>query len=191
MTTLVFFLEEPSAEAMLDSFLPRVLPEGFDHKCLVFEGKSDLEKRLIKRLRDWQKPDCHFIVLRDQDSADCFEAKSILKQKCIEGKHPEALVRIACHELENWFIGDLEAVEKGLLIPGLASYQRKAKYRDPDLIQNSAEELKKLTKGKYQKVAGSREIGKHLETERNCSHSFQVFFKGLVSFWGDVIEAAI
>ncbi len=47
MKTLVFFLEEPSARAMLQSFLPRVLPAGYQALYIVFEGKSDLEKRLF------------------------------------------------------------------------------------------------------------------------------------------------
>ena len=185
MTTLVFLLEEPSAQAMLESFLPGILPEEYETQFVVFEGKSDLDKRLVMRLREWQKPDCQFIVLRDQDSAVCVDVKAVLKQKCNEGQHPEALVRIACHELESWYLGDLLAVERGLEITGLARFQNKAKYRNPDGIANSADELKKITKYRYQKVSGSRKIGKHLEVERNQSHSFRVFMDGLVRLWGN------
>jgi len=72
MTTLVFFLEELSAQEMLVSFLPSLLPpQGIDLKFVVFEGKSDLEKRMVLRLREWRKPDCKFVILRDKDSADC------------------------------------------------------------------------------------------------------------------------
>ncbi|MEI6603610.1 MAG: DUF4276 family protein [Clostridia bacterium] len=191
MTTMVFLLEEPSAQAMLESFLPRILPEGYEAKFVVFEGKSDLEKRLVLRLREWQKPDCQFIILRDQDSAVCKDVKAFLRQKCNEGQHPETLIRIACHELESWYLGDLLAVEAGLEITGLARLQNKAKYRNPDLIANSAEELKKITKCRYQKISGSREIGKHLEVDRNLSHSFTVFTEGLFRLWGDSHETTI
>ena len=51
MTCLVFFLEEKSAEIMLEGILPQILPEGIGYRCVVFEGKQDLEKRLPKRLR--------------------------------------------------------------------------------------------------------------------------------------------
>lgn len=54
MTCLVFFLEEKSAEIMLDGILPQILPEGVAYRCVVFEGKQDLEKRLSKRLKGWQ-----------------------------------------------------------------------------------------------------------------------------------------
>lgn len=107
MTTLVFLLEEPSAEAMLEALLPRILPDGYLYQFVVFEGKSDLEKRLVMRLREWRKPDCRFIVMRDKDSDICTEVKAGLRQKCREGQHPEALVRIACCELESWYLGDL------------------------------------------------------------------------------------
>ncbi len=179
MTTLVFFLEEPSAQAMLESFLPSILPRHYQTQYLVFEGKSDLEKRLVRRLQGWRKPDCRFIVIRDQDSAACAEVKSALLKKCSEGNHPECLVRIACHELESWYLGDLWAVERAFGLNNLAHLQRKKKYRDPDAIPNAARELKKITHKKYQKIAGSREIGKYLDVKRNQSHSFTVFVNGL------------
>jgi hypothetical protein len=185
MTTLVFFLEEPSARAMLESFLPGILPEGFESQFVVFEGKSDLDKRLSMKLRVWQKPDCRFIIMRDQDSADCVEIKTTLRRKCEEGNHPEALVRIACHELESWYLGDLQAVGTGLDFRQITQLQNKAKYRDPDEIANPADELKKITKQRYQKVAGSREIGKYLDATRNRSRSFRVFVAGLTRLWNE------
>jgi len=185
MTTLVFFLEEPSAEALLESFLPRILPAGYQFHCVVFEGKSDLERRLALRLRKWQKPDCRFIVLRDQDSAVCTDVKALLAQKCREGRRPEALVRIACPELESWYLGDLQAVADGLEMAGVARLQGRAKYRNPDALANSAQELRRITAHRYQKVSGSREIGKYLEMERNRSHSFKVFVDGLARLWSD------
>jgi len=47
-------------------------------------------------------------------------------------------------------------------------------------LSNAAEELKKLTENSYQKVSGSREIGKHLSIENNQSRSFQVFIQGII-----------
>ena len=40
-------------------------------------------------------------------------------------------------------------------------------------------ELEKITDNKYQKVSGSREIGKHLSFTDNNSHSFKVFINGI------------
>ena len=48
---LVFVLEEPSAREMLKGLLPRVLPGAVQVRYVVFEGKHDLEKNIIRRLR--------------------------------------------------------------------------------------------------------------------------------------------
>lgn len=180
MTTLLFLLEELSVRAMLESFLPGILPENLFVRYIVFEGKSDLQKRLGKRLRYWQEPDTRFVVIHDQDSADCVLLKQHLREICEQsGKSGETLIRIPCHELENWYLGDLAAVERALQIKGLARQQQTEKFRIPDRVSNADQELKKLTKNKYQKVSGSREIGKHLSTHENHSRSFQIFVEGL------------
>jgi hypothetical protein len=180
MTTLLFLLEELSARALLESFLPRILPENLIVRYIVFEGKQDLQKRLGKRLRYWQEPNTRFIVIHDQDSSDCIILKQELREICEKsGKSQETLIRIPCHELENWYLGDLAAVETALQLRGVAKQQQTERYHAPDRIANGAEELKRLTKNKYQKISGSREIGKHLSHHENRSHSFQVFVDGL------------
>ena len=80
MISLVFFVEERSAKEILCGVLPKILPDEIDWHCRVFEGKQDLEKRLPKQLRDWQKRGTLFIVLRDQDRGDCKEIKARLKK---------------------------------------------------------------------------------------------------------------
>jgi len=180
MSTVLFLLEEPSARAMLESFLPRILPENLIVRCIVFEGKQDLQKRLGKRLRYWQEPNTRFIVIHDQDSSNCIILKQELREICDQsGKSQETLIRIPCHELENWYLGDLAAVEIALQLRGVARQQQTEKYRAPDRIANGTEELKRLTKNKYQKVSGAREIGRHLSQQENRSHSFHVFVDGL------------
>jgi hypothetical protein len=180
MKTLVFCLEEPSAREMLKGVLSRFLPEDIKVTYLVFEGKQDLQKQLERRLRGWQQPDSHFIVLQDKDSHDCLAVKRKLQDLCDRAGRSEALVRIACHELESFYLGDLRAVEKGLCMKGLAVQQRTRKYADPDALANAAEELKKLTQGRYQKIQGSCLIGRHMDLEGgNSSHSFNVLIKGI------------
>lgn len=152
---------------------------------MAFEGKSDLEKQLPGKLRNWRTPNTRFVVLRDKDSEDCRVAKEHLRQLCANAHHPEALVRIACHELESWYLGDLAAVEQALAMPGLGERQKRAKYRNPDHLGNAAEELTKLTANRYQKIAGSRAIGRVLNLDRNRSHSFTVFVTGLRRILGN------
>jgi hypothetical protein len=172
MKEIVFFLEEPSAEAMLEGLLPRLLPGDFIWRAVIFEGKQDLEKRIVKRLRGYLNPGAMFIVLRDQDAADCRIVKKRLREKCIEAHKPEALVRIACHQLESWYLADLTAVEKGLNVTGLKKMQKKEKYRTPDILANPSQILKEIVPS-YQKVGGSRAIGPYLDLDNTRSTSFK------------------
>lgn len=179
---LVFCLEELSAKTLLESLWPRLFPSlNIEVKFIVFEGKSDLEKKLERRLRGWLRPNSLFVVLRDQDSGDCVAIKKTLVAKCVSAGRADALVRIACAELESWYLGDLAATETALNITGLSRKQNSSSYRAPDRLANAAQELDRLTAGRYQKVSGSREIGKHLslETGQNRSQSYQVFIRGL------------
>ena len=172
---LAFFLEEPSAREMLKGLLPRILPARVTVQYVVFEGKRDLDKNLVRRLRGWRKPDTAFVVLQDQDATDCKTLKERLVGKCKEAGKSSAVVRIVCRELESWYFGDLPAVEQGLELDNLRRYAGRSKYRVPDSIHSPSLELKKITHGVYQKVSGSREIGSRMSIEGNRSHSFHVF----------------
>jgi hypothetical protein len=180
--TLVFFLEEPSAQAMLEGVIPRLLDPSITVKYRAFEGKNDLEKQIEKRIKNWISDDTKFIIIRDKDSGDCFLIKQNLQQKCQNAGRNDVLIRIACHELESWYLGDLQAIEKGLELSGLAKLQEKQKFRDPDILGNASDELKKLSKQKYQKKAGSRMIAPHLKLDgSNKSYSFNVLIDGIRS----------
>lgn len=179
MSTIVFFLEEASAKAMLEGLLPNVLPDGIQTRFIVFEGKQDLDKQIERKLRGWLLPNSAFIILRDQDSGDCIKIKETLVSKCQNANKPDTVVRIACRELESWYFGDLDAVEKGLGIEGLVHYRNNKKYRVPDNIVSPSNELEKITQGRYQKVIGSRSIGPKLSFEANSSRSFKVFIEGV------------
>jgi len=179
MNELVFLLEEHSAEVLLAGLLPRLFPEGITVRFVVFDGKQDLEKHLVRRLRGYRVPGARFVVLRDQDSADCNMIKNRLLTMCREAGKADALVRIACHELESWYLADLAAVEQALKLNGLADKQGKKKYREPDRLANAAEELAKLTERCYQKIGGSRAIGPLLDLANTRSRSFAVFVAGL------------
>ncbi len=179
MKELVIFLEEQSAQAMLEQLLPRFLPKDISFRCIPFEGKQDLEKQLGKRLLLWRKPDCLFIVLRDKDSADCKVVKQHLVKICRQAGRPETLVRIACHELESWYLGDLQAVEAAMDIHGLSSKQNNRKYKNPDRLANPKQELQRLTRYEYQQINSSRKIASLLSLTDNRSTSFNMFLSGV------------
>lgn len=171
MRELVFFLEEPSAKAMLEALLPKIAPSEIIVRYLIFEGKQDLEKQLQRKLRCYQNPEATFIILRDQDSADCLTVKTKLKQQCVAAKKPHAIVRIACRELESWYLADLAAVEKAFAYKKLVTQQNDRKFRDPDRLGSPSKELKLLVP-EYQKIDGSRRIAPYLDIDNPRSRSF-------------------
>lgn len=179
MMTLVFLLEEPSAREMLQGILPKLLPDDVRPFFIVFNGKQDLEKQLVRKMKLWNKPNSRFIVMRDQDAGDCRKIKDNLLVKCQEAGKPDAVVRIACRELESFYLGDLQAVEQGLEMKGLAKMQSQRQYRDPDSFPSPANKLSILTKKCYEKVSGSRAIGRYLNVDSNCSRSFNVLVQAI------------
>ncbi len=178
MSQIVFFLEEPSAEQMLKGVLPKILPQTIIPRFVVFEGKQDLEKHLPMRLRAWQNPDALFVVMRDQDSGDCTAIKRGLVKKCTDSGKPDTLVRIACRELESFYLGDLKSVSQAIGPTNIEKHQNKAKFRNPDTLASPSQELKKLAPS-YQKVSGSRVIGPMLDLDNNKSTSFNALINGV------------
>lgn len=187
---LVFLLEEASAKAMLESLLPRLLDPGIATKLIPFEGKSDLEKQMVKRIKGYINPHARFIVMRDQDSVpDCSVLKNALLAKCIEsGRQPVPLVRIACRELESFYLADLAAVETAMDIKGLVKQQGKSKFRSPDYLSSPSKELATLTRQRYQKVSDSRIIGQYLDVNNQRSASFKNLIAGIKRMEQELIQ---
>jgi hypothetical protein len=181
MRELVCLLEEPSARAMLESLLPRVLDQRIHCRLIAFEGKQDLERQLTRKIRGYQNRRARFLVLRDQDSApDCRSVKGTLLALCQgAGRAGECVIRIACRELEAVYLADLQAVETVTGVRGLAKAQSQRKFRDPDALGNAKQELKALTDGRYQEVSSSRELGKHLDVGNTRSSSFVQLLAGV------------
>ena len=178
MKTLVFLLEEPSAKDLLEGLLPRLLPADVVVRYLVFDGKQDLERQLARKLRGWLAPDSLFVVLRDQDAAECSNVKAKLIALVKESGRSEVLIRIACRDLESWVIGDWEAVGAAFDQAELRLQANKAIYREPDRLTNPVMDLRKFLP-QYQKRDGARRVGLLLEPARNQSPSFQAFCSGL------------
>lgn len=177
MKRLVFMLEERSMKETLDSILPRIVPAGISFLCIPHEGKSDLQKSIPLKLRNWREPDVQFIIVHDKDSNDCGVLKQTLVTLATNKNRPDPLVRIVCTELESWFLGDLSAVEQTFSID-LSSKENKAQYRNPDTIANAKQELRKLVP-KYQPISGSLSISKYMNIQRNTSQSFNIFISGV------------
>ena len=175
---LFFLLEGESERDFLELLLPRIIPPEIKSHFMVFEGKQDLERNVVPKLKRWLLPNSQFIVMRDQDSGNCKVIKEGLHNKCVAAGHPKAIVRIVCRALETFFVGDWKAVAQAYDKPSLAMNQRKAKYRSPDQLGSPSEELDKALHG-YQKRDGARRITPHLDLESNRSNSFSVLIQSL------------
>ncbi len=176
---LVFLLEEPSMKVFLEVLLPKLIPKKIYYKCIAHEGKQDLQRSIPLKLRAFPS-ETQFIIIRDKDSDDCIKLKEKLVDLCRKENREDILVRIVCHELESWFLGDLTALGKAFNLKQrqIDKLQNKAKYRDPDRIAAAKQELKKIAP-EYQPLSGSREIAQYIDLENNNSRSFQVFIQGI------------
>jgi hypothetical protein len=172
---VVFLLEEPSMREFLNGLLPRLAPK-MDFILVAHEGKSDLESSLPRKLRAWRTPGARFVVVRDQDSADCHEVKRRLSKIAADAGKPDAIVRIACRELEAWLLGDPSGLARALQRKELLGLETKEKYRDPDRLGSPSKELEEIL-GSYSKTAGARAAGLEVAWERNSSRSFGHFVK--------------
>lgn len=177
MSRIVFLTEEYSMKALLDGLLPRLVP-GLRFLCVSHEGKQDLEKSIPKNLRAWREPGVCFVVLRDNDGGDCRELKDRLITLCRNGGRKDSLVRIACQELEAWYLGEPAALADVFRNEQLRNLGTKARYRDPDAVVRPSEEIEKLVP-EFQKVSGARRMAQKLSRDGNSSRSFQVLIEGI------------
>lgn len=145
------------------------------------QGKQDLTKSIPTKIKAFSfSPDTKFFILHDQDSNDCTKLKADLLAICQQAGKPDATIRIICHELESWFLGDLAAIEQAYKLKpqSLSNNQNQRKFRDPDRLNSAKDELKKLV-SEYYPGTHSREIATYLSLSDNKSRSFQVFIDGI------------
>jgi len=177
MSRIVFLLEEYSMKVLLDGLLPRIFPD-LPFLCVPHEGKQDLEKSVPKKLRAWREPGVIFVVIRDNDGGDCHDVKHRLVTMCQDGGREDTLVRIACQELEAWYLGEPAALATAFKNERLRDLGGRARYRDPDAVVRPSAEVETLVP-EFQKVSGARRMAMHLTRDGNCSRSFQVLVEGI------------
>lgn len=170
-------------KVLLDALLPRLFPT-LAFLCVPHEGKQDLERSIPKKLKAWREPGVRFVVVRDNDRDDCIELKRKLSSLCREGGREDTLVRIACQELEAWYLGEPSALASAFDDERLAGLGTKARFRDPDAVAKPSVELKAMVP-EFQKLSGARRMARYLTRERNRSRSFQVLMEGI----GRLVEA--
>jgi hypothetical protein len=181
-----FLLEEPSMANFLEIVLPRILPTGFalNENCFLrpHNGKSDLQRSIPRKVRAFSNfhESTKIVVVHDQDSNDCVTLKNTLRDLCERSGQCPVLIRIACRELEAWYLGDMDAIECAYPVFKAAQYRNRAKFRNPDSCSPSDELLKTIPE--FKKGTASRTIPRFMVVERNSSRSFTHFMNGLRNF---------
>lgn len=177
MKRIVFMLEERSMKVLLDDLLPRIIP-GANFLCIPHEGKQDLQKSIPRKLRAWNEPGARFVIIRDNDGADCLYLKDKLLELCHDAGCKQAIVRIACQELEAWYFGEPKAMAQAFEDPSLVNIGDKSKYRNPDAIVQPSREIVKIIP-EFQKISGARKMATCLSRNGNNSYSFQVTMEAI------------
>lgn len=167
---------------LLEGLLPRIYPD-LPFLCISHEGKQDLEKSIPRKLRAWQQPGVRFVIVRDKDEGDRLRVKAALRSLCQAGRREDSLVRIACHELEAWYLGDTEALASAFGQESLRGLSRKARFRDPDSVSRPSDAIRRLVP-EFQKVSGARLMAQHLSRDGNRSRSYQVLLEGIDEIGG-------
>jgi hypothetical protein len=200
MMRVEVLLEEPSAEAFLQTVFPLLLPPPVTWNPIVFQGKPDLLKNLESRLkayRHWIPNDWRIVVLVDEDRQDCRALKQRMEVAAANAMLPTktnpnqgnfvVVNRIAVEELEAWFFGDPQALSEAY--PGVSpNLGAKARFRNPDAILGGTwESLQRVLQnaGYYEgglpKTEVAREVSRRMQPGRNTSRSFQNFVSALAA----------
>lgn len=183
---LVFLLEEPSMKWLLSGLLPRLFSGWIErqHFLLVpHEGKSDLDRSIVRKLKAWQIPQDRFVILRDNDNVDCVNLKAKFVRLCAQCGRPDTLIRLVCQELESWYLGDLMALSKVYGEPQLVGAAVRKRFVDPDSWHKPSVEILRLVPS-FQKGSGARRMGLNLGLSDNQSTSYRAFISGLEKLTG-------
>ncbi|OLK19915.1 cytoplasmic protein [Xanthomonas oryzae pv. oryzae] len=178
---IIFLLEQPSMKVLLDGLLPRLFPgwqESRDFQCIAHDGKSDLERSVPRKLNAWRVPGDRFVVVRDNDSADCLSLKARLVQLSSQHGRPDALVRLVCQELESWYIADLNALALAFPECKIDTPALRKRFAQPDSWKKPSAELERLIPA-FQKRSGARLMADRLREEDSRSPSFRAFVNGV------------
>jgi hypothetical protein len=171
----IILTEEKSMQVFLEALFKRHLP-AIKYRVVPHEGKNDLKRSISSKLKLYKNSDEKVIVLIDQDSADCRSLKDEIVTLCQKSGATNYTVRIVCHELESWYLGDLSSVDSACGTR-LAIRVGTRKFRDPDALGNPKQILKNETRQTSQLYIADQ-IGKVMSVESiaaNTSKSFQVF----------------
>ncbi|MGH8581217.1 MAG: DUF4276 family protein [Gammaproteobacteria bacterium] len=194
-THFEILVEEPSMEAFLRMFLPRLLRDRSTFAIYPSTCKAELLRTIPQRLRGyvrWLPSEWRIVIVVDRDDDHCAELKQTLEtaiseaglRSCTSSRVDrtwQVVSRLAIEELEAWYFGDWAAVRR--CFPRVApSVSAHARYRDPDSISGGTWEAfeRLLQRAGYhktglRKVEVARLLGEACDPAVNRSRSFCAF----------------
>jgi len=182
-------VEEASMKAFLEGVFDKINPSAhwkLNENVFIrsFEGKSHLQKEIPKKAKVFKNfhERVKMLVIQDKDSSDCKILKSKIKNLIEQTDFQDYKIRIVGKELENWYFGDIDALEK--VVPSLAvkNLKRKAKFKNPE-IPNGKEEIKKLIPD-YGAIGFATEIAPFMNLMGNRASSFNQTIHALKEILG-------
>lgn len=172
----IFVLTEEKSSAIIIKHLSISLKLNHRVRILSHDGFGDLKNSIPKKLNSQHHIMTRFIILCDADNADCAARKRQLVDLVPPNKRSKTIIRIACRELESWYIAQPDALQFAGTIKHKIS--KRLLSRDPDQIDKIKEELKKYTHQRGQ-VDLAQKIGPHLKPDDIRSKSFFHFIAAL------------
>jgi len=188
MTIIHIFTEELSLKKVLDNILPKILPSETHFRIYPHQGKEDLQRALTTTLPSISIiPGSKILITRDQDNNDCVVLKKQIYDLVNGNCACDFSIRIICKELEAWFLGDMEAIEKAYPRFKLGHYINKAEYRNVDRIHYANKQLLRIIpefsgRESLPKLEVSENISQYMEIEKNKSISFIHTIKAIQKF---------
>ncbi len=194
MKMLHVFTEEASAKNVFEIVLPKILPPNVFFRVYPHQGKQDLENALKKTIPSISNiPNSLILITRDKDNIDCKELKNeiiaILNNRC----NCPYKIRIVCHELESWFLGDLGAVQMAYPRFKKEHHANKADIKNVDGIQKPSLYLLKIIPEysgleSLPKLETSESISPFIDLQKNTSVSFQNMLSGVLELISDELR---
>lgn len=177
MTTheIVILVEEKSSGIVIEGIASTL---GLTQRVKVFkhDGFGDLKNSIPRKLNADHPDSTRFIVLCDADETNCSQRKRQIIELIPCAKRSRTIVRIACRELEAWYLAQPNAVQRGRALK--SNIPKKLSSRDPDQIANVKETFLRLAHSRGQ-IELARKIGPHLDPNDRRSKSFGHFISAL------------
>jgi len=186
---IVFLVEDYSTKKFLEGILPRLGFEEHQFEIKHHRGKEDLISHLNQIIPSLSKRAEQIIVIIDQDKQNCVKLKNKIQEK-MAWCTCEYKIRIACYELEAWFLGDMEAIAKCSPRFKASFFQGKKKYRDVDNIPKPSSVIEQIVPDWKERYASKPKFAEKIAQEvslkgqnfeqANRSHSFHVLLETLL-----------